>query len=214
MDQALKARLIGAAVLVSLAVLLIPEFLSGRKPAGGEAGVSSASPGTRSFTIELGGGTPAPATGTAPASEPAAVPAQPASVTPAPGHEAGQDTSAVDAAISPPVAAESAGDGIPRDAAPAATRPAPGPVAPSAALKPASGGWAVQVGAFGSAATADKLADQLRSAGFHAYVAPVSRSGKTLNRVRVGPEAERARAEGLATTLKARGLPATVVANE
>ena len=32
MDTALKARLIGATVLVALAVLLIPELLSGRKP--------------------------------------------------------------------------------------------------------------------------------------------------------------------------------------
>ena len=32
MEESLKARLIGAAVLVALAVLLIPELLSGRKP--------------------------------------------------------------------------------------------------------------------------------------------------------------------------------------
>jgi cell division septation protein DedD len=58
------------------------------------------------------------------------------------------------------------------------------------------------------------MVDQLKSAGYHAYISPVSRSGKRLNRVRVGPEAERARAEGLAASLKARGLPATVVAND
>ena len=32
MEQQLKARLIGASVLVVLAVVLIPELLSGRKP--------------------------------------------------------------------------------------------------------------------------------------------------------------------------------------
>jgi cell division septation protein DedD len=33
MDQALKARLIGAVILVGLGVLVIPELLSGRKSA-------------------------------------------------------------------------------------------------------------------------------------------------------------------------------------
>ena len=79
---------------------------------------------------------------------------------------------------------------------------------------PARGGWAVQVGAFGSAEAANKLVRQLQSADFAAYVAPVSRSGKTLHRVRVGPVTERAGAEALVPALKARGLPATVVAND
>jgi DedD protein len=82
------------------------------------------------------------------------------------------------------------------------------------AVPQARGGWAVQVGAFGNAAAAQKLAMELQSAGYRAYLSPVSRSGKTLHRVRVGPEAERARAEGLAGSLKARGLPAAVVAND
>jgi DedD protein len=76
------------------------------------------------------------------------------------------------------------------------------------------GRWAVQVGAFGSATSADKLIGDLKRAGFSAYEAPLSRSGKTLHRVRVGPEAERAEAERLAARLKDRGLPATVVAND
>ena len=72
----------------------------------------------------------------------------------------------------------------------------------------------MQVGAFGSAATARKLVEDLGTAGFRAYESPVSRSGKTLHRVRVGPEPARADADRLAARLKARGLPATVVAND
>ncbi len=72
----------------------------------------------------------------------------------------------------------------------------------------------MQVGAFGSAETARKLVKDLTGAGYRAYVAPVARGGKTLHRVRVGPEADKASAEQVAQRLKGRGLPATVVPNE
>src|SRR5512139_3458240 len=61
MDEALKARLIGAAVLVAVAVLLIPELLSGRKAVEQAAGEGAGSPGKRVITIELGGGPGRPA---------------------------------------------------------------------------------------------------------------------------------------------------------
>ena len=88
------------------------------------------------------------------------------------------------------------------------------PESPQAPVVPARGGWAVQVGAFGSAEAARKLVGQLQAASYTAYVSPVSRGGKTLHRVRIGPSAERAGSEALVAGLKARGLPATVVAND
>lgn len=75
-----------------------------------------------------------------------------------------------------------------------------------------AGGWVVQVGAFGSADSARRLVDELGAAGFEAQVAPVTRSGRTLHRVRVGPAGGRPAAEQLAQRLQARGLPAAVVA--
>jgi cell division septation protein DedD len=72
----------------------------------------------------------------------------------------------------------------------------------------------VQVGAFGSAATARKLVADLERDGYSAYVAPLTRGGKTLHRVRVGLQPVRADADKLAGRLKARGLPASVVAAE
>ena len=89
---------------------------------------------------------------------------------------------------------------------PAETAPAPAPVT--------RGGWAVQVGAFGSAAAAQRLVKDLQGAGYRAFVSPVTRSGKTLHRVRVGPEAGRDDANRLAERLKGRGLPTAVVAND
>jgi DedD protein len=70
------------------------------------------------------------------------------------------------------------------------------------------------VGAFGSPDTARKLVGDLNGAGYRAFVSPVNRGGKTLYRVRVGPEKDRAGAEQVAPRLKARGLPATVVRND
>lgn len=72
----------------------------------------------------------------------------------------------------------------------------------------------MQVGAFSSADTANGLVAKLRSSGYKAFVSPVSRSGKALYRVRVGPVAERTAAVSMVDSLKAKGLPATVVAND
>jgi cell division septation protein DedD len=211
MEDALKARLIGATVLVVLAVLLIPELLSGRKPAEPAAAQAGAGRGTRTFTIELDGASGSPVA-TQVARSPAPTTA-PAPLSP-PGSEAAQvagEASAPAAAPQPkPAAAAPATAPEPRPEVVAGPAPEPAPVQ----VIPARGGWAVQVGAFGSAEAANKLVSQLQSADFAAYVAPVSRSGKTLHRVRVGPVTERAGAEALVPALKARGLPATVVAND
>lgn len=213
MDESLKARLIGAAVLVAVAVLLIPELLSGRKTAEPQPADSAEARGTRTFTIELNGGRavgdlqpPPVAEAPAPAPAPVAVAEQPA--------------------VEPPVAAppEPTPEPAPEPAAPreppaVAKAPPATPVKPPVETAPAPaavtrGGWAVQVGAFGSATAAQRLVKDLQGAGYRAYLAPVTRSGKTLHRVRVGPEPGRDEANRLAERLKARGLPTAVVAND
>jgi cell division septation protein DedD len=211
MEDALKARLIGATVLVALAVLLIPELLSGRKPAEPVVAQAGAGRGTRTFTIELDGASGSPvATQVARSPAPTTTPAP----LPTPASEAAQDAGEASApvAVPQPKPAAAPPAAVPEPRPEVVARPAPEP-APVQVI-PARGGWAVQVGAFGSADAANKLVRQLQSADFAAYVAPVSRSGKTLHRVRVGPVTERAGAEALVPALKARGLPATVVAND
>ena len=222
MDESLKARLIGAAVLVALAVLLIPELLSGRKAAELQPADPATARSTRTFTIELNGsetpGTlPSPPVAEAPTPAPAAVAQRSAAETPA--AESASVTEPESAPSAPPVVVEktpAAVSSAPR--APEAIAKAPGVApAPPPASTPAAatrGGWAVQVGAFGSVATAQRLVKDLQGAGYRAYVSPVNRSGKTLHRVRVGPEAKREDANRLAERLKGRGLPAAVVAND
>lgn len=218
MDQTLQARLIGATVLVALAVLLIPELLSGRKTVEPAVEEGAAAKGTRSFTIELGspGGStsvPAPpsASATATASRaPAAPTGEPETPDESPGIVASvepPDTGAASGPAQSPPPEQTAEPGA--TPAPAA-QPAPVPVTGTAR----AGGWVVQVGAFGSADAARSLVEELSAAGFEAHLAPVTRSGRTLHRVRVGPVAGRPAADQLAERLKGRGLPAAVVAND
>jgi cell division septation protein DedD len=81
----------------------------------------------------------------------------------------------------------------PEPAATAAAKPVATPAAPAAS----SIGFAVQLGAFGQAAEANALRDKVRAAGFSAFVEQVRTDKGTLNRVRVGPVANRAEAENL-----------------
>ncbi len=206
MEEPLKARLIGASILVLLAVALVPELLSGPKDFGAGGPLASSANKTRTVTIDLGGAVadgaklePRPDAAAAPAT----VPSLPTVDSPAPVTEAQtastprNQPAATEDAAPPPVRAP--------EARPAAIEPAVQPVAP------AKGAFSVQVGAFGSEATARKLVADLKADGLPAYIAPLSKSGKTLHRVRAGPVPDRAAAEKLAARLKARGLPVSVV---
>ena len=101
-----------------------------------------------------------------------------------------------------------------RTPAPAA-RPPPAPAA-SAAPKPeqpkAQGDWTVQLGSFEDEANAKRLAQRAGTFGYKAEVSSVRSGGKTLYRVRVGPQATRAAADAAASALRARGVEARVVA--
>jgi len=218
MDQTLQARLIGATVLVALAVLLIPELLSGRKTVEPAVDEGAAEKGTRSFTIELGspgGQTSVPA----PPPPSASATASRAPAAPTGGPETADESPGTVASVEPADAGTESGpaQSLPpgRTAGPEPTPEPAAQPAPVTSTGPAkSGGWVVQVGAFGSADAARRLVDELSAAGFEVHVAPVTRSGRTLHRVRVGPVAGRPAADQLAERLKGRGLPAAVVAND
>ena len=210
MEEPLKARLIGASILVLLAVALVPELLSGPKnsAAGGQA-VGGAK-NTRTVTIDLGGAVadgarlePRPDA----ASVPAAAPSLPVVESPAPAPAPVTEAKTASKPVDLPAARDEAAAPPARapEASPAAIEPVEQTVAP------AKGGFSVQVGAFGSEATARKLVADLKADGMPAYIAPLSKSGKTLHRVRAGPVPDRAAADKLAARLKARGLPVSVV---
>ncbi|HET6805236.1 MAG TPA: SPOR domain-containing protein [Frateuria sp.] len=88
-----------------------------------------------------------------------------------------------------------------------------GDVAAAPAAAPArAGGYAVQVAAMGSQADATALRDKLRAAGFDGFTDSVKSGGRTLWRVRAGPQTQRADAERVRDQIKARlGMAGNVV---
>lgn len=84
------------------------------------------------------------------------------------------------------------------------------PAATGSRVKP--GGWAVQLAAMSNRADAMALRDKLRSNGFDGFVDSVQAGGKTLWRVRAGPQTQRADAQRVHDQVKARlGIDGNIV---
>ena len=62
--------------------------------------------------------------------------------------------------------------------------------------------WAVQVGSFKKSSNAIRLKEKLNNKKFHAFVERIMREGKPVYRVRVGPEVTRKKAQALKLKLK------------
>ena len=62
--------------------------------------------------------------------------------------------------------------------------------------------WVVQLGSFSSQENAEKLNRQLRDAGFRSFVEPLKQNNTVSYRVRVGPELKRSDAEAINTKIK------------
>ena len=224
MDQGLKERLVGAAVLVAIAVWLIPWVLDGPED-GAETPASSLQlPSAeepmpmRTQTLKLGDApedrasapfspaeaSPPPREASAAAAEPpqdaAAAPRAPATAEPQAETTLAAVTGANDR---PPSAAAAATTAKPEPAAAAQPKPEP---------PKAVGDWTVQLGSFSDEANAKRLAQRAGTFGYKAEISSVRSSGKTLYRVRVGPQATRAAADAAASALKAHGVEARVVA--
>jgi DedD protein len=87
---------------------------------------------------------------------------------------------------------------------PAAARPAPSPAPVTADARGEKVGWAVQVGSFGREANAREQVQRLRDAGFPAFVERASVDGRSFWRVKVGPWAQRDEAMRLRDEIQRR----------
>lgn len=211
MDSALKQRLIGAAVLVALAMIFLPMLLQG--PDEGEPDAAQVplsmpdAPDAEFETRELPLALPEPAGEGSVLGAPAPVLDDPNAVAtvdvegtaaprvdaplPEPAGEA--PAQAVDAATGEPLAAATETPPAPAAAPAPETAPEPAP----AALPASTGGgrFAVNVGTFSNTANAEALAGRLQAAGLPVLRESLQVDGKAATRLRVGPYAERTVAE-------------------
>lgn len=245
MERRVQERLVGAAVLMAAAIILIPEMLSGpdRAPEQDTARASSES-NVKTYTIDLAD----PPAGQSQSSGQRSVPhAVEAPHVDSPSAESG--TAATPArAASPPESVQSIPEAAPppEDESAAPVRAAPTsesttreamseparrsepPAAPPARTRteesapaalasspsvPTTKGFAVQLGSFSSAASAQRLANEFRAEGFDAFVMPVKTGATTLYRVRLGPMKDRAGAEGVLKRAKVKVAGAAIVAH-
>ena len=217
MDRRVKERLIGASILVALIVLVVPELLSGPKPAALSAPRPATAPEpTRNVTVDL-------ATSKAPANsevEPAGTQGSPASLGQSSSVSAaeGADPAPATPVAAPPVAVPPVA-APPVVAAPAATSPSTAAPARPAAVETAvfspissRAAWAVQLGSFANRANAENLSHQLKGQGFPVYVLPGGSGASVRYRVRVGPLANRDSAQRTAAKLKSIGHDSSLVA--
>ena len=204
MDSALKQRLIGAAVLIALAIIFVPMLLSGPAPKQDNATVNLdiPPPPEREFQTRV-----VPADG-GKAIQPVPKPAQP-NATPMPGDS--DKVTTVEAGKNPRV--EVAPDALPKPATPvkpvetASTKPAevkpadtkPVDTKPVADTKPvpaaADGRFLVHLGVYGNAANAGNLTAAAKKLGLPSTSETIEVDGKPGTRVRLGPFANRAGAE-------------------
>jgi DedD protein len=215
MDFALKQRLLGAAVLIALAIIFVPMFLGNSPPKEASAIQNLDIPPlperkfeTRTLPVDA-----------AAAQKPAAQ-ATPAS----PDKVVTVDTKAPATFEAPePKASESKASEKPVSALAGATAPKPatatpkeaakapeGPAKPAAAEPPAAsvpapsatGRFSVNLGVYVDQAHTDALVAKLVKSGFAASAEATDYQGKPARRVRVGPFADRAAAEAARLKIK------------
>ena len=239
MDSALKQRLIGAAVLVALAMIFLPMLLKGPDTAEPDAArvplEMPSAPDQEFETRELPLTAPAPVTADggvlgmtprpAASDDPNAVATVDQTGQPAARVEFDPAAEPAPAPDTATVQAVDAATGVaPTDATPApASAPAatPAPVAAPVVAAPAAplpasaagGRYAVNVGSFSNLDNARALADRLRAAGLPLTSESVDVAGKPAMRLRVGPYGDRTAAEAARLRVEsAAGVAATVVA--
>jgi DedD protein len=212
MDSALKQRLLGAAVLIALAIIFVPMFLSNTPPKQDNSTQNLNIPPapernfeTRNLAVETpSGAAPSPQPFAPPPS--ASVPAAASSASGSskvadsnrlatvttgapPTFEAPDTTAGAKPATSPSAAATSK---------PAVAAPTP-PPAPSAET---DGRFLVNLGVYADAGHANALVDKVKKLGYPAFAETTDFQGKPAQRVRVGPYADRGAAESVRLKIK------------
>jgi DedD protein len=188
MDRALKERVIGAIVLVGVAVLVVPVFLDGRSDEAQVISKAVALPGqsqqqSAMQTVVLNRDRQEP------------VPAN----TPPPAEKKPQAVEIEAPQAKPQAKKETVVASQIADSEPDVTAESP------------TGMWAVQLGSFSNQQNAERLAKDLRDQGYAAFLSKLDTGSGSLHRVRIGPQKDRESAESIAARLGKTGHSGQVV---
>ena len=201
MDQMLKQRLIGAIVIIALAVIFIPMILEGPDDELSPRTQDMPPPPIIDYQTEVE--LPMPEESTEPSEsladtttdlEVSAIPEPPISKSEVVTIEAEAPVQQAEPVVATPTS----------------------PAIPSRAVTSiTTGGWILQVGSFSQQANALSLRDRLKKSGYQASVKDVKAAGGTIHRVLVGPVSDRAAAEKLRNKLVSeQKLTAMVLENK
>ena len=182
MNDQLKQRLVGAIVLVSLAVIFIPMILPGGG-LGGSMNVGKVPP-----EPDYRFSPPKPVPKAPPMSDAVIVPMGESETKPSPPEEKAEKTGSNKIVSEKAASAKKANT----------RKPATSTVEKTPDIKPGQvTAWIVQVGSFTSASNAKALRNRLRKMGYATFVEAVKSKQGMKYRVRVGPELTRALADKL-----------------
>ncbi len=226
-ERALKERIVGAIVLVTVIVLVVPVFLDG-PPTDEVISERVPLPGQEEQTMQTvvldrdrTEPVPAPIAAT-PNDSTDDEPVNDEQV----ANESGGGEAFAPGLVEVPIASDEStvAEALPEDPPPPVTEPMPEAVAvvedeqirdeapvEVASMTSSTGMWAVQIGSFSSQENAENLAADLRRQGFAAFLSQHSGASGQLHRVRVGPQRDREEAEAMAARLSAAGHRGQVV---
>ena len=188
MHQRLKERLVGAAVLIIIAVIFIPMFLTGPIDAGSITETNIPERTTEKFNSRL-----IPLNNSVTPDAPINLDAE------FQENQPSADDRKDELIVKSNVESSSKPESI------SVVKDSPKKTKSNKTIKDKQVGltaWVVQLGSFSSKVNADKLNLTLRKSGFPAFVEPLEQNNEVAYRVRVGPELLRADADALLKKIK------------
>lgn len=192
MRYTLKHRLIGAAVLAAVAVLLLPSFFKEKKDY--QVSTKSQIPARPAVVAqEFKSPQPVPNIEPAPAPETMFVPSEPVAEEPLAEVPVADSPTSSSGSIASANASSVAGAKSAAVSAPAASAMS----AVSLNQKGLPDAWVVQVGSFTTKDAANKLRDDLQADGQKAYVRTTVSGNTAISRVYIGPKLDKAQAQAL-----------------
>lgn len=225
MDRQLKERLIGAAVLIAVAVIMVPEMFSGSgsrsTPQEEPVSESSASGQVKTYHIDLQHRESASAPTESPVQQSPMVADTHISPAPMSSASSSESTQAIAASSASSSASAHSANSVNSGSHSSALQNTPQATSTSKSSSSSASksstssvaeGWTVQLGSFAAEATARQVIAQTKTLGFTAHEESATVSGKKLYRVRVGPYSDRDAAQGALGKLKRTYPQASLVA--